>query len=159
MQVNELINLPYTDGAQDCYGLVRQYYLKEYGIQLRNYARPIGFDHEGLDLIADNFRKEGFETLPTFSQHSLEKGDGILLRIAGGKAINHVGVYLGKGYFLHHLYGKLSEVSYFDPRWFARTIFVVRHPDIREANCKATKEVNLLDLLPPHLKERMGYGL
>ncbi len=158
LQINNFINMPYTDGDQDCYGLVRRYYLSEYGILLRNYARPIGFDHEGLDLIFDNFQKEGFESLKTFSQNSLEKGDGILLQIAGGKAVNHVGVYLGNGYFLHHLYGKLSEVSYFDPRWFARTAFVVRHPDVREANCKAIQQVNLLDHLPPHLKERMGYG-
>lgn len=158
MQVNELVNIPYTDGDQDCYGLVRQYYLTHYGIQLRNYARPIGFDHNGLSLITDNFRKEGFEVIPTFNQRSLEKGDGILLQIARGKAVNHVGVFLGNGYFLHHLYGKLSEVSYYDPRWFNRTAFIVRHPDVREANCKAIQEVNLLDLLPPHLKERLSYG-
>jgi cell wall-associated NlpC family hydrolase len=158
LQHNELLNLAYSDGNRDCYGLVRRYYLKEYGIQLRNYARPIGFDHQGLDLLADNFEKEGFEKLPSFSQKNLEKGDGILLKIAGGKAINHVGVYIGNGYFLHHLYGRPSEISPFDPRWFARTVFVVRHPDVQEANHKAVKEVNLLDMLPPHLKERMGHG-
>ncbi len=158
MKINTLINIPYTDGDQDCYGLVRRYYLKEYGIALRNYARPIAFDHEGLNLIADNFHKEGFVTLPTFSQHSVEKGDGLLFQIAGGKAVNHVGVYLGNGCFLHHLYGKLSEVSCFDPRWVARTMFVVRHPDVREANCKAVQEVNLLDFLPQQVKERIGYG-
>jgi hypothetical protein len=51
MNLIPLLNKPYRDGADDCYGLAREYYEEEYGLSLRNYARPIGFDQAGIPLL------------------------------------------------------------------------------------------------------------
>ena len=147
-----LLNRPYQDGKQDCYGLAREYYKREYGLTLRNYARPIGFDHEGLDLLMDNFAKEGFQVVPTSGISTLEKADGLLFSILGSKTANHVGVYIGSGYFIHHLYEKMSKCEALDQRWYQRIALVVRHPDIIAINTSRIGKVNLLDLLPPHLR-------
>lgn len=159
LDLNDILNKPYKDGCHDCYGLARQYYAKEYGLALRNYARPIGFDHEGLDLLRDNFDKEGFELIKTQSVSSLEKGDGLLFSIAGSKTINHVGVYIGSGYFVHHLYQKMSKCESLDTRWYNRIVAAVRHPDITELNLARITTVSLLDILPPHLRASVQAGL
>lgn len=40
---SNLLGLPYIDGKQDCYSIVRQYFDQTYGLKLRNYAaRPAG---------------------------------------------------------------------------------------------------------------------
>lgn len=151
----ELLNKPYKDGKDDCYGLARQYYQQEYGLTLRNYARPIGFDHEGLDLLMGNFIKEGFCSLPVSGISYLEKGDGLLFSILGSKTVNHVGVYVGSGYFIHHLYEKMSKCESLDQRWYQRIALVVRHPEVSTTNIKRIGKTNLLDLLPPHLRLRV----
>lgn len=148
----ELLNQPYVDGKADCYGLARDYYKQEFGLELRNYARPIGFDHEGLDLLMDNFAKEGFEIVPVSGISALEKGDGLLFSILGSKTVNHVGVYVGAGYFIHHLYQKLSKCEALDQRWYQRIALVVRNPEISAINIAKIGKVSLLDLLPPHLR-------
>ena len=60
MDIGELLNKPYVDGKDDCYGLARQYCEGEYGLSLRNYARRIGFDEANLPLLDENFQREGF---------------------------------------------------------------------------------------------------
>lgn len=148
----QFVGLPYRDGLQDCYGLVRQAYLKAYGIQLRNYARPIGFDHDGMDLIRDNFAREGFVAVDT-PLTLLEPGDGLLFRVAS-QLVNHVGVVTCGTMFLHHLYQRASSHDRLDPRWQNRLVTVVRHPDITELNKELGEKVDILDLLPPHLRQR-----
>lgn len=148
---SNLLGLPYVEGRQDCYGLVRQFYLQVYGINLRNYARPTGFDHNGLDLIVENFPNEGFYVV---TDAELQLGDGLLFGVASDK-INHVGVYVGNQQILHHLFNDKSRLDPLDPRWYRRLLGRVRHPDVTELNNKNVQKVNLMDFLPPHLKRRL----
>ena len=150
MSFNRYVGRPYRDGLDDCYGLVRDFYRREYGLVLRNYARPIGFDDGGLDLLRDNFRREGFEIL-NIPLPLLEPGDGLLFMV-GSRSINHVGVATHGGKFLHHLYRKASSHDTLDPRWQQRLSLIVRHPDIAKANRDRQGTQSLLDLLPPHLR-------
>lgn len=153
MQINRYVGLPYRDGLQDCYGLVRSFYAKEYGLLLRNYARPIGFDDGGLELLTDNFRREGFEIV-NIPIPLLQPGDGLLFKVAS-RSVNHVGVCTLPGKFLHHLYRKASSHDPLDPRWQQRLSLVVRHPHIEEENRRRQGSQSFLDLLPPHLRPRM----
>lgn len=155
MDIGELLNKPYTDGQQDCYGLARQYYEGEYGLILRNYARPIGFDEANLPLLDENFQREGFMSLGVPAMIALERGDGLLFNLFHSKHVNHVGVYIGNGYFIHHLYQKVSVCDRLDARWYNRVMRVVRHPDITLANDTRMTKVSILDLLPPHLRGRV----
>lgn len=152
MQISELLNKPYTDGKQDCYGLALQYYENEYGLTLRNYARPLGFDQADLPLLDENFQREGFQSLGIPALSSLERGDGLLFNLFRGKYVNHVGIYIGNGYFIHHLYQKVSVCDRLDARWYNRVMRVVRHPDVTFENSRRISKVSILDLLPPHLQ-------
>lgn len=153
MNLQDYLGRRYLDGKHDCYGLVRDFYRKEYGLILRNYARPVGFDHSGLLLLTDNFRREGFEIVNT-PVSLLEPGDGLLMMLAS-RQVNHVGVYIGERKFLHHLYQRPSSAEVLDPRWQQRLSLIVRHPDVTEQNRRNQPKQVFLDLLPPHLRNKV----
>lgn len=153
MNLQDYLGRRYLDGRHDCYGLVRDFYRREYGLTLRNYARPVGFDHSGLLLLTDNFRREGFEIVNT-PIALLEPGDGLLMMLAS-RQVNHVGVYIGERKFLHHLYQRPSSAEVLDPRWQQRLSLIVRHPDVTEQNRRNQPKQVFLDLLPPHLRNKV----
>lgn len=153
MNLQDYLGRRYLDGRHDCYGLVRDFYRGEYGLTLRNYARPVGFDHSGLLLLTDNFRREGFEIVNT-PISLLEPGDGLLMMLAS-RQVNHVGVYIGERKFLHHLYQRPSSAEMLDPRWQQRLSLIVRHPDVTEQNRRNQPKQVFLDLLPPHLRNKV----
>ena len=153
MNLQDYLGRRYLDGRHDCYGLVRDFYRREYGLTLRNYARPVGFDHSGLLLLTDNFRREGFEIVNT-PIALLEPGDGLLMMLAS-RQVNHVGVYIGERRFLHHLYQRPSSAEMLDPRWQQRLSLIVRHPDVTEQNRRNQPKQVFLDLLPPHLRNKV----
>ena len=153
MNLQDYLGRRYLDGRHDCYGLVRDFYRREYGLTLRNYARPVGFDHSGLLLLTDNFRREGFEIVNT-PIALLEPGDGLLMMLAS-RQVNHVGVYIGERKFLHHLYPRPSSAEMLDPRWQQRLSLIVRHPDVTEQNRRNQPKQVFLDLLPPHLRNKV----
>lgn len=153
MNLQDYLGRRYLDGRHDCYGLVRDFYRREYGLTLRNYARPVGFDHSGLLLLTDNFRREGFEIVNT-PIALLEPGDGLLMMLAS-RQVNHVGVYIGERKFLHHLYQRPSSAEILDPRWQQRLSLIVRHPDVTEQNRRNQPKQVFLDLLPPHLRNKV----
>jgi cell wall-associated NlpC family hydrolase len=153
MDLQDYLGRRYVDGRADCYGLVRDFYRREYGLLLRNYARPVGFDQSGLMLLTDNFRREGFDIV-NVPIALLEPGDGLLMMLAS-KHVNHVGVYIGQRKVLHHLYRRPSTVDTLDPRWQQRLSLVVRHPDVMEQNRRNLPKQEFMDLLPPHLRTKV----
>lgn len=147
-----LKGLTYIEGSQDCYGLLRQYYQHNYSLQMANYARPLGWHIVGMDLISDNLNAEGFEVVDV-PFNRLELGDGIVMAIARSVLANHVGVYVGNNYMLHHLFKQKSCVENLDLSWKKRTLTVVRHPQVTEKNKYRTlPTVNITELLPPHVR-------
>lgn len=149
-----LVKLNYTDGKQDCYGLVRRFYRDVFGIELRNYARPIGFDHAGIPLITDNFKNEGFQIVQT-NLRDLQFGDGLMMNVMRSSHCNHVGVYVGNGLFLHHLYNQKSTEDPLDTRWKNRILSVVRHPDVAEINKANRETVDIMEFIPPHVRNQL----
>lgn len=152
MNLIPLLNKPYRDGVDDCYGLAREYYEEEYGLSFRNYARPIGFDEAGIPLLDQYFGAEGFVTINPTSIINLERGDGLLFNLFKSKTANHVGVYIGNGYFIHHLYQKVSTCDRLDARWYNRISRTLRHPDITAQNESRMTKMSILEALPPHLR-------
>lgn len=147
-----LLNIPYEDGAKDCYGLIRQFYKDEYGLVLRNYARPIDIFKSGRDLISENFQREGFE-ITEQNFRDLQFGDVLLIAIAS-PIMNHVGVYVGNQQFLHHLYNRPSSADNYSTAWQERTLSIARHPFVTEKNDSRAVNIDLFEMLPPHVKHR-----
>lgn len=144
-----LLGLSYVEGDQDCYGLLRAYYKKNYDLELENYARPGDFARSGVDLIMDYFKDEGFELIET-NLNSLQLGDGIMFTINGSPLCNHVGVYVGNFMILHHLFNGLSREDAFTTKWKARVTSVVRHPEVTKRNESELQQVNMADHINPH---------
>lgn len=145
---------PYVTGRDDCYGLVRKWLAANYGMKLTNYARPLAWDDHGFNLLGDFFEREGFN-LAIVPLNRLELGDLLLMRVAtrGGVA-NHIGVYVGNGYLLHHLYAAKSKADPLNDRWKARVLDVLRHPEVSAKNVESIEQVDMMTLLPPHLRDK-----
>lgn len=142
----QLLNRPYVEGKDDCYGLVRDYYRMNYGFELPNYARPGDFAHAGLDLITGNLLEEGFRIVEV-PLSNLDVGDGLLMQINGSPLVNHVAVYVGNNMILHHLYQGVSKEEDYSLRWKSRTVTVVRHPDVSEENWKGLGTMDFMKVL------------
>jgi len=152
-----LQGIPYIEGKDDCYGLCRRYYAQAYDLHMLNYARPLNFAYAGIDLIGQYVQEEGFQ-IKDISLHRLEPGDGLLmsfsLRGMHPGLVNHIGMYLGGGQILHHVWQAPSIIEPLTVRWKRRVMTVVRHPEVTAANKENRVEVDFIDLLPPHLRHR-----
>lgn len=147
-----LLNLPYVEGFQDCYETARRYYCSRYDLILRPYARPTDWHTNGMNVIVDNFLAEGFE-IADVGKNQLQIGDGLLFRIRS-EVVNHIGVYVGNNFFLHHLYKRSSEESALQSMWFRKLVYIVRHPEVTELNRKTPPvKVNFMDTLPEHVRQ------
>lgn len=155
-----LLGVPYDDGDKDCYGLARRFYQDNYELELPNYARSADFFSDGVDLIDVFLREEDFRVVDV-ALDRLQIGDGLLLAVPVRQlprgTINHIGVFVGNGTFIHHMYGKPSSEDYLTPQWSARIMAVVRHPDLarKTAEMSANSTRTLESVLPDHVKRRL----
>lgn len=134
-----LLGRQFAHGVLDCYSLVRDWYARERGIRLRDFAREDGWWEPGRagDLYMDHYAEAGFR--PLASDETLAPGDVVIMQVRSDRA-NHAGVFLGAeplaeapGLFplpdamLHHLYGRDSERVVYGGFWREATRVVLRH--------------------------------
>lgn len=135
-----LVGRPFYHGVLDCYTLVRDFYRRELGITLPDYAREDGWWDKGQDLYADNFEGAGFYAV---DPQDLQHGDLIVMQVKSEKA-NHAGVFLADGRLktepdhhpvpgsiLHHLHGRDSKRDPFGGFWRESARFYMRHRDAK----------------------------
>lgn len=159
---HSLIGLPYIDGRQDCYSVVRNYYSMEWGIELPNYARPERFwEDPELDLYS-LYKHTGFE--PVVDNHNYEVGDAVLMPVLSAMN-NHAGVIVDDNQILHHLPDQLSLVDPLRPKWANRVTVHLRHPKITEARKASVEVVHLHEVIDadvlrnPRVQEEIGRAL
>lgn len=121
-----LLNRPFVHGVQDCYALVRDWFMLTHNITLPNFERQDGWWEGEQELYLDNFAKAGFAAVPA---DTIQPGDVILMQVQS-KRVNHAAVYTGNSRLLHHLYGKLSGPGIYGGYWQERTRLIVRHKDL-----------------------------
>jgi len=122
------LELPYVGrefvfGVVDCYSLCRDWYKKEFGLNLTDYERRDQFWLRGENLYLDNFAKEGFYRIP-FKE--VQYGDLILMNLQSPLP-NHGAIYLGDQLILHHVQGRLSSRDVYGGYYAKSTTCVVRH--------------------------------
>lgn len=120
--------LPYVGrqfafGVVDCYTLVRDWYAREYGIQLRDYDRRDKFWEHGENLYMDNFANEGFSEIPVAD---VQPGDLILMNVCS-HVPNHAAIYLGDQLILHHVQQRLSSRDVYGGYYWKNTACALRH--------------------------------
>jgi proteasome lid subunit RPN8/RPN11 len=126
-------NAPYegrewTYGLHDCYALLRDFYAREFNIQLDDFERK--HDEEWLNpewsMFMENYESQGFYEVGRPGK----KGDMLLMRMQSPQP-NHVGVMNGNGAcFYHHLSNRLSQSSVYGGYWAKVTVKVLRHKDV-----------------------------
>lgn len=117
----------YEVGRWDCWGTVAAFYDQAFDIQLPNFARPLYFWDDGLDLINEGYQRAGFEVTDV-PLARLAVGD-VLVMAVGHRVANHCAVYVGQGQILHHLCERLSILEPLKVGWKTRTLWVGRRPD------------------------------
>ncbi len=123
--VAPLVGRQFAHGILDCYTLVRDFYARELGVELRNYQREDGWWERGGDLYSKaHMEAEGWFEV---SEDQLQRGDMIVMQIRSKDVPNHAGVYLGGGLMLHHLYGRLSETVPYGGMWRESTHRFMRY--------------------------------
>lgn len=110
-------------GVDDCWSLVREWYMWERGWIIPDFLRSMDFWKRGETPHLDHLEAAGFRyVLP----HEMRPGDGMLFHVAS-RTVNHCAVFLGNGVMLHHLPGRLSRIDQVDGDWLGRLDRVVRH--------------------------------
>jgi proteasome lid subunit RPN8/RPN11 len=120
--------LPYVGrefafGVVDCYSLCRDWYKREFGLDLKDYDRRDQFWLKGENLYMDNFASEGFHRIPI---NELQYGDAILMQLQSPLP-NHAAIYLGDQLILHHVQGRLSSRDLYGGYYLKSTVCAVRH--------------------------------
>mgnify|MGYP001258345900 CR=1 FL=1 len=113
----------FVHGVVDCYTLVRDWYAREYGIQLRDYDRRDQWWDHGENLYVENFQKEGFRKIPV---RDVRQGDLILMNLVS-PVPNHAAIYVGDQKVLHHVQGRLSSRDVYGGYYGKSTACALRH--------------------------------
>lgn len=135
----------FTIGSTDCFGILRDCYINEYGITVPNYARPMDFWDHGMNMYCDRLRKLGFKVVDDF-----EEGDVVVMAIQS-EIGNHAAIITDTGQILHHIIGRMSNIENYGGLWRNTTIATFRHPEVRSIiETKRPKvEVDYRTLLSP----------
>lgn len=121
----DYVGRPYVFGVMDCWSLVRDYYAREYGIQLSDFPRiPEFWKKDGFDFFGDNWKSEGFVSL---IDQEPKEGDLFLISTDSSGKNNHIAVYLGNELILHHCHGRLSKRDVYGGYWQTHTTHHLRH--------------------------------
>jgi proteasome lid subunit RPN8/RPN11 len=124
----EHFELPYVGrefvfGVVDCYSLVRDWYAREWNLELADFSRRDQFWERGENLYVDNYASQGFRRID-FTE--LAYGDSLLMQL-GSPLPNHAAIYLGDQQILHHIQGRLSSRDVLGGYYVKNTAMVLRH--------------------------------
>lgn len=108
---NPLIGREYNFGVNDCYSLVRDYYLQELDITLPTILFEEHFYEKGINYFDELYDNFGFVEVSSPKKHDI-----IIFNIQS-VIPNHCGIYLGEDIFLHHIYHRLSCREPLGSRW------------------------------------------
>jgi proteasome lid subunit RPN8/RPN11 len=120
---------PWIYGIYDCYSLFRDFYRREFGIELADYERGAEFEWASPEwrMFEKNVKDQGFVEVEEPSQ----KGDMLLMQLQAPFP-NHTGVLVNpsRNLFYHHLLDRFSEETVYGGYWAKHTNKVLRHREL-----------------------------
>ena len=114
----------FVHGITDCYSIWRDYYRRELGIEMLDYARGVEWWTKGDNLYLDNYKDAGFVPVDAPQKHDI-----ILMQVVS-QVPNHCAVYLGDNVILHHVMGKASSRDVYGGYWRKITAMILRHQSL-----------------------------
>lgn len=141
-----LLGRNYIHGVQDCYAIIRDFYSREFAIELPDFERIDAWweDESHEPLYENNFKTAGFFEV---DKDNLQYGDILLCRVGRTHHVNHALIWLGDNdvlksettppcvgntLILHHPYGRQSVREIYGKGWADRTMLAVRHWSMQE---------------------------
>lgn len=115
---NKYLGREFKMGANDCFTLVRDFYLQERNISIFNYLRNDHTHKEFPNIIEDNYKKENFIKIEF---NNIIEGDLIEF------SFFHFGIYLEGDLLLHHHRNKYSNIELLNDIWKKRISNIYRH--------------------------------
>lgn len=100
-----LLDRKYISNVYDCFTLVRDFYFKEFDLDLGTHPRPADWQSWNPHYIEQNFKSLDFRELAPHEEETY--GDVLVFNIASRQA-NHLGVFLHDDTFMHHLHNRKS---------------------------------------------------
>jgi proteasome lid subunit RPN8/RPN11 len=123
------VGRPWVYGIYDCYSLFRDFYKREFGIELDDYERGEEFEWASPEwrMFEKNVKSQGFVEVEAASQ----KGDMLLMQLQSSFP-NHTGVLVkpSRNIFYHHLLDLFSEETVYVGYWAIHTNKVLRHKEL-----------------------------
>lgn len=117
-------------GFADCWTLIREWYQREKGVETGNYSVDYEWWVDGKEnRYDDNWQKEGFVEVPA---DQMQPGDMVMMQIQS-PVTNHAAIYLGDNLILHHMTDQLSARVPYGKYYRDRTVRVVRHKELMNA--------------------------
>lgn len=119
-----LIGREWVWGVTDCWTLVRDWYVEELGLELRDWTRPNSpLEFEEHPLFDTSWEATGFQEI---SVGELEYGDALLMALDNPR-LNHCAIYVGDQLILHHVRGRLSSRDIYGGYYLKSTGRALRH--------------------------------
>jgi len=117
------VGRPFFYGVIDCYSLIRDFYKREFNIELTDYNRKDRWWERGESMYLDHFKDEGFAEIPV---EEIEYGSVILMHLEASVP-NHGGIYINDNMILHHVQDRLSSRDLFGGYYQKNTAKILRH--------------------------------
>lgn len=117
------VGRPYVYGTLDCYTVVIDWYMREFGIKLNNYDTKQGWWANDQNLYLENYPKEGFVEVRDMP---VQHGDVFLLQVRS-EVPNHAVIWLKGGTILHHPQDRLSRIDPWTGFWAQHAVAHLRH--------------------------------
>lgn len=119
---NKYIGRQFKLGTNDCFGLVKNYYLNELNIQINNFPRNEDWYKLNPEIINQNFKSQGFDKV-----ESMQKNDIIVFDLLQNGNPCHFGISLGNDTFLQHARNKLSTIDLLTSVWKKKIGYILRY--------------------------------
>jgi proteasome lid subunit RPN8/RPN11 len=117
------VGRPFFYGVIDCYSLIRDFYKREFNIELTDYNRKDRWWERGESMYLDHFKDEGFREIPL---EEIEYGSVILMHLEADVP-NHGGIYFNDNMILHHVQDRLSSRDLYGGYYQKNTAKVLKH--------------------------------
>lgn len=116
---DSLENRTYIPNVSDCFTIARDYFWQARKVDIGSHPRPAEWQEWNPHYILQTYAKIGFEEVK-----ELQEGDVILFSV-GSRNVNHIGIYVGEGNFIHHLYNRKSSIDILD-KWKRQIVKYLR---------------------------------
>lgn len=125
----DYIGRPYIFGIFDCYSLVRDFYKRELGIEMKSFhdRRVDHWWQKGLDYFTDCANNEGGakDFIEILDGSYIDKD--ILLFNINSEVPNHIAIYMENDTILHHMQSRLSRRESYGISWSKHKTKHYRH--------------------------------